>query len=108
MGFIISQNLAKNWFQPDFDLELFLSRGIRTTVNISGSGRPECPGQNSTNDSRTLQFMKKLSICLIRTFISNKYISKLITSKVGRVSKRYENAPTCSFSRNSSGQIAPD
>ena len=93
MGFIISQNLAKNWFKPDFDLELFLSRGIWTTVHISsGSGRPECPGQNSTNDSRTLQFMKKLSICLIRTFIS-----KLITSKVGRVSKRYENAPTCSF-----------
>ena len=92
MGFIISQNLAKNWFKPDFDLELFLSRGIWTTVHISGLSRPECPGQNSTNDSRTLQFMKKLSICLIRTFIS-----KLITSKVGRTSKRYENAPTCFF-----------
>ena len=108
MGFIISQNLAKNWFKPDFDLELFLSRGIWTTVHVSGLGRPECPGQNSTNDSRTLQFMKKLSICLIRTFISNKYISKLTTSKVGRVSKRYANAPTCSVSPLSSRQIAPD
>ena len=93
MGFIVSQNLAKNWFKPDFDLELFLSRGIRTTVHISGSSRPGCPGQNSTNDSRTLQFMKKLSICLIRTFISNKYISKLKTSKVGRVLKRYKKPP---------------